>query len=111
MLALAEWLKKRGLTVAILSDQTDWLERLDRKTPFLYLFDPVINSFHTGKTKGQDETFRDLKAALGLDGPRILLVDDRPANLARAAKFGIRIVLCEDPEAAEAEIRGRVSNL
>jgi putative hydrolase of the HAD superfamily len=111
MLALAEWLKKRGLSVAILSDQTDWLEALDRKTPFLYLFDPVINSFRTGKTKGQDETFRDLKAALGLEGPEILLVDDRPANLARAAKFGIRIVLCEDPKAAEAEIRGRVSNL
>ena len=111
MIALAEWLKKRGLKVAILSDQTDWLEALDRKNPFLYLFDPVYNSFRTGRTKRDEQAFRDLMAGLGLEGPEILFVDDRPSNLARAAKFGIRIVLCEDPEAAEAEIRGRVSNL
>jgi putative hydrolase of the HAD superfamily len=111
MLALAEWLKKRGLKVAILSDQTDWLEALDRKTPFLYLFDPVYNSFRTGRTKRDEQAFRDLMTGLGLEGPEILFVDDRASNLARAAKFGIRIVLCEDPETAEAEIRGLVSNL
>jgi len=111
MLALARWLKKRGVRVAILSDQTDWLEALDRRNPFLYLFDPVYNSFRTGRTKRDEQAFRDLVADLGLEGPEILFVDDRPTNLARAAKFGIRIVLCGDPEAAEAEIRGRVSNL
>lgn len=111
MLALAQWLKKRGLQVAILSDQTDWLEALDRKQPFLYLFAPVFNSFRTGKTKAEDRTFQDLVSDLGIPGSEILFVDDRPSNLARAAKFGIRIVLCGDPESAEAEIRGRVSNL
>jgi putative hydrolase of the HAD superfamily len=111
MLALAEWLKKRGVRVAILSDQTDWLEALDRRNPFLYLFDPVYNSFRTGRTKRDEQAFRDLMTDLGLEGSEILFVDDRPTNLAKAAKFGIRIVLCGDPEAAEAEIRGRVSNL
>jgi putative hydrolase of the HAD superfamily len=111
MLDLAEWLRKRGLKVAILSDQTDWLEALNRKTPFLWRFDLVHSSFRTGRTKADDQTYIRLLADLGLQGPEVLFVDDRPSNLARAARFGIRIVLCEDPETAEAEIRSRVSNL
>ena len=111
MLDLAVWLRKRGLKVAILSDQTDWLEDLDRKNPFLWLFDVVHNSFRTGRVKAEDRAYVDLMTDLGLEGPEILFIDDRPANLDRAAKFGIQTVLCEDPKAAEKEIRGRVSNL
>ncbi len=111
MLDLAEWLRERGLKTAILSDQTDWLEALDRKTPFLWRFDLVHNSFKTGRTKADEAAYACLLQDLGLRGPEVLFVDDRASNLARAARFGIRIVLCEDPEAAEAEIRSRVSNL
>lgn len=111
MLDLAEWLRERGLKTAILSDQTDWLEALDRKTPFLWRFDLVRNSFKTGRTKADEAAYACLLQDLGLQGPEVLFVDDRASNLARAARFGIRIVLCEDPEAAEAEIRSRVSNL
>ncbi len=111
MLDLAEWLRKRGLKVAILSDQTDWLEALDRKTPFLWRFDLVHNSFRTGRTKAEAAAYLGLLQDLKLQGPEVLLVDDRASNLTRAAKFGIRVVLCQDPETAEAEIRARVSNL
>lgn len=111
MLELAEWLRKRGLKVAILSDQTDWLEALDRETPFLWRFDLVHNSFKTGRTKADDQAYTDLLSGLGLQGPEVLFVDDRASNLARAAKFGIRVLLCENPETAEAEIRSQVSNL
>lgn len=100
MLELLEWLKKRGIPVFMLSDQTDWLEALDRKTPFIHLFDRVYNSFRTGRTKSDERTFGDLVADLGLEGSEILFVDDRASNLARAAKLGIRIVLCENPDTA-----------
>lgn len=111
MLDLAEWLRRRGLKAAILSDQTDWLEALDRKTPFLWRFDLVHNSFRTGTTKADDQAYIRLLADLGLQGPEVLFVDDRASNLARAARFGIKILLCEDPETAEEMIRSRVSSL
>ena len=105
MLELVEDANRKGFLTAMLSDQTDWLEALDRKTPFLYLFDVVKNSFRTGRTKSEDRAYEDLLAALSLEGPQVLFVDDRPANLARAGKFGIRGVLCDDPARAEARLR------
>ena len=59
MLAMARALRARRIRTAILSDQTDWLEQLDRRDHFLAEFDPVLNSFYLGCTKREPETFRE----------------------------------------------------
>jgi len=44
MLDIVDRLKSSGLTVAILSDQTNWLDELNLRTPFHHHFDYVFNS-------------------------------------------------------------------
>jgi len=45
MLKYVEDIKSRGLVTAILSDQTNWIEEINQKTPFFHYFDYVFNSF------------------------------------------------------------------
>jgi putative hydrolase of the HAD superfamily len=51
MMEVVEKMRSSGLIVAILSDQTNWLDELDQRTPFHHHFDYVFNSFHLKKTK------------------------------------------------------------
>lgn len=44
MIEVANELRTRGLTLGILSDQTDWLEELDRKYRFFRHFDSIFGS-------------------------------------------------------------------
>ena len=50
-------LRARDLIVAILSDQTDWLEELDARDDFFKEFHHVFNSFHLGKGKKDPTLF------------------------------------------------------
>ncbi|MDO9509097.1 MAG: HAD family phosphatase [Thermovirgaceae bacterium] len=109
MLELAKSLKERGYIVAMLTDQAGWLKELDLETPFLHLFDPVINSWDTGKTKKDPTAFTDLAAAVGLDPQEILFVDDNEGNIERAASMGLKTILFRDRESFEEEIRGAVT--
>ena len=98
MTDLAQELKKRGLVVGILSDQTDWLEELDQKHHFLRYFDPVFNSFRLHKGKNDPSLFLDVSKILGFDPEEILFIDDNPENLKRAASKKWRTILFRDPE-------------
>jgi putative hydrolase of the HAD superfamily len=51
MIDLVRDLRGRGLTCAILSDQTDWLDRLDQHDDFYREFDRVYCSYRLGKSK------------------------------------------------------------
>ena len=44
-------LRRGGFLTAILSDQTDWLDRLEARHHFFGHFDRVFNSYHLGKGK------------------------------------------------------------
>jgi putative hydrolase of the HAD superfamily len=70
--------------VAILSDQTNWLDELDDRDDFFKEFDYVFNSFHLGKGKGDPSLFTDVAQKLGLPCERILFIDDNEAHVARA---------------------------
>lgn len=96
MFAAVRALRQRGITVAIMSDQTDWLEWLDRRDGFSAAFDQVFNSYRLGKGKRDPSAFDDAVRALGVAPREALLVDDLPGNVARAAARGLRTILFRD---------------
>ena len=91
MLALVRELKQRGHRTAILSDQTDWLEQLDRRDHFLAEFDPVLNSYHLGHSKREAATFELALARLGVAAGEVLFVDDNAGHIGRAAALGLQV--------------------
>ena len=91
MLPLVAAVKKQGVRAAILSDQTDWLEQLDRRDHFLAEFNPVLNSFHLGHSKREVETFRTALERLGVPAGQVLFVDDNAGHIGRAVALGFQV--------------------
>lgn len=81
-------LKRSGLKVVILSDQLDWLEELDRELGFMDSFDAVFNSYRVGRSKREAALFDEVRTRLNVEAQEILLVDDNPDNVTRAASRG-----------------------
>jgi putative hydrolase of the HAD superfamily len=96
MLQLAARLRQQGYVTGILSDQTDWLDRLDERDHFFRLFEPVYNSYYLGKGKRDPSLFADVAADLGLSPGAILFIDDNPGNVARAQAMGLQAILYRD---------------
>jgi len=92
MMEMVDSLKSSGLIVAILSDQTNWLDELNRRTPFYHHFDHVFNSFHLKKTKRDPSIFRDVCAILRAHPEEVLFVDDNPENIRRASSQELRTI-------------------
>lgn len=92
MLALADKIREQGLVIAILSDQTNWLDEINRKKPFYNRFDYVINSYVLGKSKRDPSVFRDVSTIIGINPHLMLFVDDNAQNIKRAAETGMRTI-------------------
>ncbi len=93
MLRLAERLRSLGYVTGVLSDQTDWLDRLDAGQHFYRCFDRVYNSYYLGKGKRDPTLFREVAADLGLSPSQILFIDDNAHNVARARTSGMHAIL------------------
>ena len=92
MMEAAEDLKSSGLVVAVLSDQTNWLEEINEETPFYDCFDYIFNSFRTGKSKRDPSLFTDLSSTLGLLPGEMLFVDDNSEHIKRASGVGLKTI-------------------
>lgn len=101
MLDWVHRLRQAGFLVGLLTDQTDWLERLDHRDGFLAAFDRVYNSYRLGKGKRDPTLFDDVAADLGLPPERILFVDDSPTNGERARSRGFQVLTTGDPDRIE----------
>lgn len=88
MLDEAERLRSRGLTVGILSDQTNWLDEIDRQSGLYERFDFVFNSYHMGKSKNDPTLFDDVLRLLNRSGHAVLFVDDHAGHVERARARG-----------------------
>lgn len=97
-------LRRKGIITVILSDQTDWLDRLDKRDDFYREFDRVFNSYRLGKGKRDPDVFADVVALLGIDPGEALFVDDMPANVERAMSRGLRGFLFENEAEFLAEL-------
>ncbi|MCJ7786374.1 MAG: HAD family phosphatase [Desulfobacterales bacterium] len=105
MTAVVEKIKSSGFIVAILSDQTNWLDELDPRTPFHHHFDTVFNSFHLKKTKRDPSIFRDVCTLLGVRPEEVLFVDDNLENVKRAISQGLKAIHFEGVREFQMEIR------
>jgi putative hydrolase of the HAD superfamily len=104
MVAAVRALRRQGVVVAILSDQTDWLERLDARDRFYIEFDRVFNSFRLGKGKRDATVFDDVVRALGAAPGETLFVDDNPGHVDRARSRGLAAGLFRTEDAFLSEL-------
>jgi putative hydrolase of the HAD superfamily len=105
MIEVVKKIRSSGLIVAILSDQTNWLDELDRRTPFHHHFGYVLNSFHLTKTKRDPSIFRDICAVLGIQPEEGLFVDDNLENIERAASQGLKTIHFKDVSRFQEKIK------
>jgi putative hydrolase of the HAD superfamily len=104
MLRIVDKLRQHGYFVALLSDQTNWLDELDATGHFSGRFDAVFNSYHLGKGKKDASVFTDVACLLGIDPEACLFVDDNPGNISRASSVGYQTILYKTPESFIEEI-------
>mgnify|MGYP001812857243 CR=1 FL=1 len=83
-------LREQGYITGILSDQTDWLDSLDRAHHFYRHFDVIYNSYYLGKGKRDPGHFTDIAADLELPPAAIVFVDDNKQNVDRAVAAGMQ---------------------
>ena len=96
MIEIVKQLREVGYVTGILSDQTNWLDILDRQYHFYQYFEPVYNSFRMGKGKRDPSLFADIAKDLGVAPQSILFVDDDYGNIARASAMQFKTILFED---------------
>ena len=104
MMNLAKILKSKNLTVGILSDQTDWLDKINARYDFFRHFDHVFNSYHIGKGKRDASLFDDVAGWLHAPPEMILFIDDDPGNVARARERGWNAILYVDYESLNRDL-------
>jgi putative hydrolase of the HAD superfamily len=111
IIKVVEKLKSSGFIVAILSDQTNWLDELNQRTPFYHHFDHIFNSFSLKKTKRDASIFRDVCIQLGVQREEVLFIDDNLENIERAANQGLRTIHFKGARMFKKEIKRFVSIL
>ncbi len=104
MLRIVDKLRQHGYFVALLSDQTNWLDELDATGHFSGRFDAVFNSYHLGKGKQDASVFTDVASLLGMETESCLFVDDNPDNISRASSVGYQTILYRTQESFVEEI-------
>jgi len=92
MIKTVDHLRTKGLKVAMLSDQTDWLEEIDHQTGLYRHFDIVFNSFRIHKSKRDASVFLDVCTALDRKPEETLFVDDNINHIKRAQGHGLQTI-------------------
>jgi FMN phosphatase YigB (HAD superfamily) len=104
MIDLVKKLKAENIKVGILSDQTDILEKLDKKYDFFRVFDYVFNSYYMGKGKRDPTLFNDIIQVVKTEPNRILFIDDDSENVDRARQKGWKVIHYVDREDFQRDI-------
>jgi putative hydrolase of the HAD superfamily len=92
MLFVADSLRDRGLRVAMLSDQTNWLDEINERTLLFRHFDRVFNSYHIHKSKRDASVFADVCSALDTFPKQTLFIDDNVNHIIRAQHQGLQTI-------------------
>ena len=105
MFALVDQLRRQGYRVGLLSDQTEWLDELDRRHRIYHHFDHLYISYRLGKGKRDPSLFDDIARDLGLAPAEILFIDDNPANVERARQRGWQAIVFTDKDSLTRQLR------
>lgn len=98
-------LKLHGVRLAILSDQTNWLDELNARHKFFPYFDYVINSFHYGRSKMDPDTFLEACRTVDVLPDRALHIDDTESHTWRAKDKGLKAIHYVDRESFMRHLR------
>ena len=104
MIELVRRLRSKGYVVGILSDQTHWLNELDKRDHFFSEFDHIYNSYYLGKGKRDPSLFTDVVNDMKLQPGKVLFIDDNEKNVQTAREMGLRAILYVDHEGFVAEL-------
>jgi putative hydrolase of the HAD superfamily len=104
MLDVVDRLRAGGCIVAMLSDQTNWLEEIDSATAVFRRFDRVFNSFRIHKSKRDASVFTEVCAVLGVKPEETLFVDDNSNHIKRAQGRGLHAVHFTGSDAFNAQL-------
>lgn len=89
MLAHVDRIRADGITAAMVSDQTNWLEEIDEASGLFSHFDRIFNSYRIHKSKRDATIFIDVCDALGITPNEALFVDDNIHHIERARTQGL----------------------
>ena len=104
MIELVRRLRAKGYVTGILSDQTHWLNELDKRDHFFREFDHIYNSYYLGKGKRDPSLFTDVVNDLKLQPAEVLFIDDSEKNVQAARKMGLEAILYVDQERFVSEL-------
>jgi len=107
MLRIMKDLRGKGVLICILSDQTDWLDRLNARYNFFSSFDQVFNSFHLGKSKRDISLFSDILSDVSQPAAATLFIDDNAGHIERAGQSGLMTHLFIDEESFASFLRNK----
>lgn len=96
LISFAKTLRKKGLKVAILSDQWHLSSPSLIPKSFSKIFNPIITSCEEGTRKPDIKIYKLLLKKLKVKPKEVLFIDDRPWNLPPAEKLGIKTILFLD---------------
>ena len=98
MFEIVRRVKACGSITGILSDQSQWLDDLDKQYDFFKEFDVIFNSYHMGKGKRDPALFDEISIKLGIKSSEILFIDDNEGNIERARAKGWNTILYRNKE-------------
>ena len=106
VLEIIKQLRDQNVLTAILSDQTDWLDRLNDKYDFFKYFDRVFNSFYFKQSKHNgwkiyDTVFNEMS----IPANSALFIDDNEKNIKNAEEIGLNVILFKDRESFETKFK------
>lgn len=93
MLDLVDELRRKGLKVGMLSNNSAEVAREFRVSPYAAHFDAAIFSGEINTMKPHREAFEALAQALGVDVTELLFIDDSQRSLAYADEIGYAPIL------------------
>ena len=106
VLEIINQLRDQKVLTAILSDQTDWLDRLNNKYDFFKYFDWVFNSFYLKQSKHNGWKIYDtVLNEMSIPAHSALFIDDNEKNIKNAEERGLNSILFKDRESFEAKIK------
>lgn len=108
MLQLVRRLRREGYLTAILSDHSDWLDRLEARDHFFHEFDAVFNSYHLGKNKRDPSIFDDVLHELKLAASQAVFTDNDAGNVERARGQGLYAILFVDIDSCINDLEQRL---
>ncbi len=110
VLSCIDRMRSREFPVVMLSDQTNWLDEINKQTGLFRHFDRVFNSYHIGKSKRELSLFPEVCRQMGVAPRETLFVDDNHGHIERAARAGmttIQYTTFEDCEQRLQALTGR----